>query len=163
MEAGETFYLPDKSADGHLWIVISDPKKDPDRVLLVSMMSYDLDKEDVYLIDAGEHPKVKHKTLHLLQARAGDLPGEPGPAQGLRLPPDAGAGVCRAAPTDPAWGRVVETDRKRLTNRTGDPQAPPNHQHRRSTGHDSLSPWVKSMTRTLSRSGGFSKRESGIG
>ena len=62
MEAGETFYLPDKSADGHLWIVISDPKKDPDRVLLVSMTSYDVDKEDVCLIDAGEHPKVKHTT-----------------------------------------------------------------------------------------------------
>src|SRR5262249_28006231 len=62
MEAGETFYLPDKSADGHLWIVISGPKKDPDRVLLVSMTSYDVDKEDVCLIDAGEHPKVKHKT-----------------------------------------------------------------------------------------------------
>ncbi len=62
MEAGETFYLPDKSADGHLWIVISDPKKDPDRVLLVSMTSYDVDKEEVCLIDAGDHPNVKHKT-----------------------------------------------------------------------------------------------------
>jgi hypothetical protein len=62
MKAGETFYLPDKSADGHLWIVISDPSKDPDRVLLVSMTSYDADKEDVCLIDAGEHPRVKHKT-----------------------------------------------------------------------------------------------------
>jgi hypothetical protein len=62
MEAGETFYLPDISADGHLWIVISDPRKDPDRVLLVSMTSYDVDKEDVCLIDVGEHPRVKHKT-----------------------------------------------------------------------------------------------------
>jgi hypothetical protein len=62
MEAGETFYLPDKSADGHLWIVISDPRKDPDRVLLVSMTSYDAGKEDVCLIDAGEHPRVSHKT-----------------------------------------------------------------------------------------------------
>ena len=62
MEAGETFYLPDKAADGHLWIVISDPAKDSDRVLLVSMTTYDVDKEDVCLIEAGEHPKVKHKT-----------------------------------------------------------------------------------------------------
>jgi hypothetical protein len=62
MEAGETFYLPDKSADGHLWIVISDPGKNPDRVLLVSMTSYDVDKEDVCLVDAGEHPKAKHKS-----------------------------------------------------------------------------------------------------
>jgi hypothetical protein len=62
MEAGDTFYLPDKAADGHLWIVISDPAKNPDRVLLVSMTSYDVDKEDVCLIDVGEHPRVKHKT-----------------------------------------------------------------------------------------------------
>jgi hypothetical protein len=44
MEAGDTFYLPDKAADGHLWIVISAPGKNPDRVLLVSMTSYDVDK-----------------------------------------------------------------------------------------------------------------------
>jgi hypothetical protein len=62
MEAGETFYLPDRSADGHLWIVISDPGKDPDRVLLVSMTSHDVDKEDVCLIDPGEHPRVKQRT-----------------------------------------------------------------------------------------------------
>jgi hypothetical protein len=49
-------------AEGHLWIVISDPAKNPDRVLLVSMTSYGVDKEDVCLIAAGEHPKVKHKT-----------------------------------------------------------------------------------------------------
>ena len=62
MEAGDTFYLPDKSADGHLWIVISDPGKNPDRVLLVSMTSYDVSKEDACLIAVGEHPKVMHKT-----------------------------------------------------------------------------------------------------
>jgi hypothetical protein len=74
MEAGNTFYLPDKSAYGHLWIVISDPKKNPDRVLLVSMTSYDVDKEDVCLIEAGEHPKVKHKTcIYYKPARATSL------------------------------------------------------------------------------------------
>jgi hypothetical protein len=62
MEAGDTFYLPDKSADGHLWIVISEPGKNPNRVLLVSMTSYDVSKEDACLIGAGEHPKVTHKT-----------------------------------------------------------------------------------------------------
>ena len=41
---------------------ISDPEKNPDRVLLVSMTSYDVGKEDVCLIDVGEHPRVKHKT-----------------------------------------------------------------------------------------------------
>ncbi len=62
MRAGDTFYLPDKSADGHLWIVVSDPEKDPSRILIASMTSSDVDKEDVCLIHPGEHPKVKHKT-----------------------------------------------------------------------------------------------------
>jgi hypothetical protein len=56
MRAGDAFYLPDRSADGHLWVVISDPEKNPSRVLFVSMTSYDVDKE------AGEHPRVRHKT-----------------------------------------------------------------------------------------------------
>jgi hypothetical protein len=62
LRAGDTFYLPDKSADGHLWIVVSDPEKDPSRILIASMTSYDADKEDVCLIHPGEHPRVKHKT-----------------------------------------------------------------------------------------------------
>jgi hypothetical protein len=62
MEAGDTFYLPDRSADGHLWIVISDPESNPNRVLLVSMTSHDVSKEDACLITPGEHPRVTHKT-----------------------------------------------------------------------------------------------------
>jgi len=31
-------------------------------VLFVSMTSYDVDKEDVCLIQAGEHPRVTHQT-----------------------------------------------------------------------------------------------------
>ena len=52
MEAGDTFYLPDKSADGHLWIVASDPGRNPNRVLLVSMTSYDVSKEDVMCVSS---------------------------------------------------------------------------------------------------------------
>jgi len=62
MRAGDAFYLPDKSADGHLWVVISEPEKDAERVLIVSMTSFDVDKENACLIEAGEHPRVTHKT-----------------------------------------------------------------------------------------------------
>ncbi|MGP0063067.1 MAG: hypothetical protein ACLQGP_05615 [Isosphaeraceae bacterium] len=41
---------------------MSDPEKDPSRILIASMTSSDVDKEDVCLIHPGEHPKVKHKT-----------------------------------------------------------------------------------------------------
>ncbi len=62
MQAGDTFYLQHQAADGHLWVIISDPEQNPARVLFVSMTSYDIDKEDVCLIQAGEHPRVTHKT-----------------------------------------------------------------------------------------------------
>lgn len=62
MKAGETFFLGAKSADRHLWVIISDPTIDPHQVLFVSMTSHDVTKEDVCLIEAGEHPFVSHRT-----------------------------------------------------------------------------------------------------
>lgn len=62
MRAGDAFFLKKVAADKHLWVIISDPEAHPDQVLFVSMTSYDLTKEDVCLIDQGEHPFVKHKT-----------------------------------------------------------------------------------------------------
>ncbi len=56
MKAGDTFILPDDSADKHLWVVISDPDQDPERILVVGLTSYDVTKEDVCLIKAREHP-----------------------------------------------------------------------------------------------------------
>ena len=71
MRAGDTFFL-EGVADRHLWVVLSEPVDDPDRVLFVSMTSLDVTKEDVCLIDAGEHPFVKHVTCidysHLREA-----------------------------------------------------------------------------------------------
>lgn len=62
MRAGDAFFLKSVAADKHLWVIISDPERHPDQVLFVSMTSYDVTKEDVCLIDRGEHPFVTHKT-----------------------------------------------------------------------------------------------------
>ncbi len=62
MKAGDTFLLENRAVDGHLWVVISDPGLDGDRVLFVSMTSYDITKENACLINVGEHPFVQHKT-----------------------------------------------------------------------------------------------------
>ena len=62
MKAGDTFFLAGGAADRHLRVIISDPSIDPDRVLFVSMTSYDVTKEDVCLLDVGDHPFVQHKT-----------------------------------------------------------------------------------------------------
>jgi hypothetical protein len=62
MKAGDTFFLAGGAADRHLRVVISDPSIDAERVLFVSMTSYDITKEDVCLLDVGDHPFVQHKT-----------------------------------------------------------------------------------------------------
>ncbi|HEX8199182.1 MAG TPA: hypothetical protein VF590_01750 [Isosphaeraceae bacterium] len=61
MQAGDSFFL-DGVAERHLWVIISDPTVNPERVLFVSMTSFDVTKEDVCLLDAGDHSFVKHKT-----------------------------------------------------------------------------------------------------
>jgi len=53
VKAGDTFYIRDRSVDTHLWVVISDPEKDAERVVIVSMTTYENYKEDVCLLDQG--------------------------------------------------------------------------------------------------------------
>ena len=62
MHAGDAFLLLDKSVDDHLWIVVSDPIKDKNKVLIVSMTTAAPHKEAVCLIQPGEHPWVRHDT-----------------------------------------------------------------------------------------------------
>jgi hypothetical protein len=62
MKAGDTFYVRDRGVDSHLWVVVSDPVRDPRRVVIVSMTTYEGYKEDVCLLDVGDHPNISHKT-----------------------------------------------------------------------------------------------------
>lgn len=62
MNAGDAFFINDRSVDTHLWIVISDTKKDPGRVVMVSITTYESYKENVCLLEAGDHPRVVHKS-----------------------------------------------------------------------------------------------------
>jgi len=62
VKAGDTFFLAGGAADRHLRVIIFDPTINPDRVIFASMTSYDVTKEEVCLLDVGDHPFVKHKT-----------------------------------------------------------------------------------------------------
>src|SRR5262249_20181717 len=62
MKGGDTFYVRNRAFDTHLWVVISDPEKDSERVVMVSLTTYEDYKEDVCLLDAGDHPRISHKT-----------------------------------------------------------------------------------------------------
>ena len=62
MNAGDTFYIRDRSVDTRLWVVISDPLKGPDRVILVSVTTFETYKEAVCLIMPGDHPQITHES-----------------------------------------------------------------------------------------------------
>ena len=47
MNLGDTFLIREADINDHLQVVISDPKKDADRVLIVSITSYKPHKESV--------------------------------------------------------------------------------------------------------------------
>jgi hypothetical protein len=60
MQAGNTFVF--SQVDIHLWMVISDPRKDPANVLIVNFTTLQPIHESCCLVNAGEHPFVHHQT-----------------------------------------------------------------------------------------------------
>jgi hypothetical protein len=62
VNAGDAFYIRDRSVDTHLWVVISDPLKDPNRVVLVSVTTFETYKEGVCLVRPGDHPRITHES-----------------------------------------------------------------------------------------------------
>ena len=49
MKTADTFYINDRGVDTHLWVVISEPDRDADRLVLVSVATYENYKEAVCL------------------------------------------------------------------------------------------------------------------
>jgi hypothetical protein len=60
VNAGDTFV---DGKYGHLWIVLSDPAADGERVVIVNFTTHSTEKEDDCIVQPGEHPFVKSKTL----------------------------------------------------------------------------------------------------
>jgi hypothetical protein len=60
VKLGSTFLRMD--SDRHLWVVLSDPEKNPEQVLLVNMTTSDERKEKVCLLAPGDHPWITHQT-----------------------------------------------------------------------------------------------------
>ena len=62
MNAGDAFFIKDRSVDTHLWVIISDTQKDRERVVMVSITTYEPHKEAACLLDEGDHPRIIHKS-----------------------------------------------------------------------------------------------------
>jgi hypothetical protein len=57
VRAGDTFLVA-LVADEHLWMVISDPEIDPQRVLMVNFSSWKPYHDQACIVEPGEHPFV---------------------------------------------------------------------------------------------------------
>jgi len=64
MQAGWTFLIPQPgtSLDSHLWIILSDPQADPEKILVVNLTSWRQDKDQACVLEVGDHPFVRHKS-----------------------------------------------------------------------------------------------------
>lgn len=64
MRPGDTLIIaePGTSLDSHLWIVISDPEVNPDKVVLVNFTKYRADKDQACIVERGDHPFLSQKT-----------------------------------------------------------------------------------------------------
>jgi hypothetical protein len=62
VKTGDAFYIRDRSVDTHLWVVVSDTDKDPDRVVMISITTFEDHKEAVCIVSKGDHPRVNHKS-----------------------------------------------------------------------------------------------------
>ncbi len=64
MDAGATLYVPEPGAscDSHLWTIISDPKVDPEHVLIVNLTTWEPLKDQACILEVGDHPYIQHRT-----------------------------------------------------------------------------------------------------
>ncbi len=64
MNYGDTFLIKpkDRLFDRHLWVVISDPRTDAQRILIVNLTSWNRDKDGACILKPGDHPFIHHTT-----------------------------------------------------------------------------------------------------
>ena len=65
MNAGDTFFVQQigKLYDSHLWMVLSDPALDADKVLIVSLTTWGKDDDPACILNIGDHPFVRQKSF----------------------------------------------------------------------------------------------------
>ncbi len=61
MEIGNTFKI--FGEDEHLWMIISDPKQNPDQVVLVNFTSWQYIHDQTCIVNVGEHPSLATRSL----------------------------------------------------------------------------------------------------
>jgi hypothetical protein len=59
---GDTFWAGgvSRDLDGHLCVILSDPTRDPNNVLIVAVTTWENYKDDSCMLDTGDHPFITH-------------------------------------------------------------------------------------------------------
>ena len=64
MRPGDTFFLHDGSDQHlHLWVVLSDPSQNSDRILIVNITSWKLYHDPSCPVEIGDHEWIKKRSL----------------------------------------------------------------------------------------------------
>ncbi len=76
MNAGDTFLVdePATSYDSHLWMVVSAPERDRDRVVILNLTSWRADKDQACVLEPGDHPYVRHRSCVRKRSRVAERP-----------------------------------------------------------------------------------------
>ncbi len=63
MRLGDTFrFSPEIDEHQHLWVIISDPKIDPEQVLIVSFTTWTSYKDQTCIVLGSEHDDISHRS-----------------------------------------------------------------------------------------------------
>jgi hypothetical protein len=57
VKGGDTFFL-----EGHLWIILSDPKQNAEEIVLVNLTTWKLIHDPACIVNEGEHSFIKWQT-----------------------------------------------------------------------------------------------------
>ncbi|MDB5324083.1 MAG: hypothetical protein JWN40_5714 [Phycisphaerales bacterium] len=62
MNAGDVFRF-EGIADIHVWTIISDPRRDPQKLLMVNFTTWEPHLDQACVIEVGEHPFIRGRTV----------------------------------------------------------------------------------------------------
>lgn len=64
MKLGDTFLVsdPGETLDTHLWIVLSDPAKDPERVIIVNVTRWRDAQDQACVLEEDDHPWLTRRS-----------------------------------------------------------------------------------------------------
>ena len=72
---GDTFRLCGRATNNHIFVIISDPSQDPQKIVTANFTTWARDKDQSCIIQSGQHPLITRKScVRYSQDKLIDLP-----------------------------------------------------------------------------------------